>query len=378
MGELVLVNETSRKQVIVRTSIIGIVANVFLAAFKAAIGFMSNSIAIMLDAVNNISDAASSLITIVGTKLAAKEPNKEHPFGYGRIEYMTAISISILVFYAGITSLTESVKQIINPETPDYSTVSLVIVAVAVIVKIVLGQYVKRVGEQVNSDALVNSGEDARLDSVISASTLVAAGIFLMFGVAVEAWLGAIISLVIIKAGVDMLRETVSKILGERNDLELTKSIKETVKSFPGVRGAYDLILNNYGPDAWHGSVHIEVPDTYGASQIDKLSREIIVEVKHKHNVLLTAIGVYSYNTQDEEILKIENKLRDIVFANQFVRQIHGFYVVPKNKTMRFDLVISFEAEDRNAVFREVVDLVQKEFSDYELQAVIDTDFAEE
>ena len=378
MGELVLVNEISRKQVIVRTSIIGIIANVFLASFKAAIGFMSNSIAIMLDAVNNISDAASSLITIVGTKLAAKEPNKEHPFGYGRIEYMTAISISILVFYAGITSLTESVKQIINPETPDYSTVSLVIVAVAVIVKIVLGQYVKRVGEQVNSDALVNSGEDARLDSVISASTLVAAGIFLTFGVAVEAWLGAIISLVIIKAGVDMLRETVSKILGERNDLELTKSIKETVKSFPGVRGAYDLILNNYGPDAWHGSVHIEVPDTYGASQIDKLSREIIVEVKHKHNVLLTAIGVYSYNTQDEEILKIENKLRDIVFANQFVRQIHGFYVVPKNKTMRFDLVISFEAEDRNAVFREVVDLVQKEFSDYELQAVIDTDFAEE
>lgn len=373
-----LVNEISRKQVIVRTSIIGIIANVFLASFKVAIGFMSNSIAIMLDAVNNISDAASSLITIVGTKLAAKEPNKEHPFGYGRIEYMTAISISILVFYAGITSLTESVKQIINPETPDYSTVSLVIVAVAVIVKIVLGQYVKRVGEQVNSDALVNSGEDARLDSVISASTLVAAGIFLMFGVAVEAWLGAIISLVIIKAGVDMLRETVSKILGERNDLELTKSIKETVKSFPGVRGAYDLILNNYGPDAWHGSVHIEVPDTYGASQIDKLSREIIVEVKHKHNVLLTAIGVYSYNTQDEEILKIENKLRDIVFANQFVRQIHGFYVVPKNKTMRFDLVISFEAEDRNAVFREVVDLVQKEFSDYELQAVIDTDFAEE
>ncbi|SDP61453.1 cation diffusion facilitator family transporter [Selenomonas ruminantium] len=147
----------SREKTIVRTSIIGIVANLFLAAFKAFIGFVSNSIAIMLDAVNNISDAASSLITIVGAKLAAREPDKEHLFGYGRIEYMSAIIISVLVFYAGMTSLVESVKQILQPETPDYSTLSLVIVAVAVVVKIILGRYVKAVGEKVNSDALIAS-----------------------------------------------------------------------------------------------------------------------------------------------------------------------------------------------------------------------------
>ena len=128
------------------------------------------------------------------------------------------------------------------------------------------------------------------LDAVISASTLAAAGIFLLFGVPLEAWLGAIISLVIIKAGLDMLKETVSKILGERNDPELAKSIKQTVLSFPGVRGAYDLVLNNYGPDTWHGSIHIEVPDTYGANQLDKLLREIMMEVMKQHRVALTAI----------------------------------------------------------------------------------------
>ena len=370
--------QTSREKVIVRTSIIGIVANVFLAAFKAVIGFMSNSIAITLDAVNNISDAASSLITIVGAKLAAREPDKEHPFGYGRIEYMSAIIISVIVFYAGVTSLIESVKQILQPETPDYSTLSLIIVAVAVVVKIFLGRYVKNVGEQVNSDALVNSGEDARLDSVISASTLVAAGIFLTLQISLEAWLGAIISLVIIKAGIDMLRETLSKILGERNDVELAKSIRKTITAFPGVRGAYDLVLHNYGPDSWQGSIHIEVPDTYGANQLDKMLREIMVEVMQKHNVLLTAIGVYSFNTQDEEISRVEKKLREIAFSHKHVRQIHGFYLTKETKNIRFDLVISFAAENRNAVFAETVAHIQQEFPDYELQVVMDTDFSEE
>ncbi|MCR5438625.1 MAG: cation diffusion facilitator family transporter [Selenomonas sp.] len=370
--------QTSREKVIVRTSIIGIVANVFLAAFKAVIGFLSNSIAITLDAVNNISDAASSLITIVGAKLAAREPDKEHPFGYGRIEYMSAIIISVIVFYAGVTSLIESVKQILQPETPDYSTLSLIIVAVAVVVKIFLGRYVKNVGEQVNSDALVNSGEDARLDSVISASTLVAAGIFLTFHISLEAWLGAVISLVIIKAGIDMLKETLSKILGERNDKELAKSIRKTITAFPGVRGAYDLVLHNYGPDSWQGSIHIEVPDTYGANQLDKMLREIMMEVMQKHNVLLTAIGVYSFNTQDEEISRVEKKLREIAFSHKHVRQIHGFYLTKETKNIRFDLVISFAAENRNAVFAETVAHIQQEFPDYELQVVMDTDFSEE
>ena len=371
-------NEKSREKTIVRTSLIGIIANVFLAAFKAVVGLMSNSIAIILDAVNNISDAGSSLITIVGTKLAGREPDKKHPFGYGRIEYLSAMIISVIVLYAGITSFVESVKQIIHPETPDYNAVPLIIVAVAVAVKILLGRYVKGVGVKVKSDSLINSGEDATLDSVISASTLVAAAIFLLFHVSLEAWLGAIISLVIIKSGIEMLRDTISQILGERNDIELARSIYATAMSFPDVQGAYDLVLNNYGPDTWNGSIHIEVPDTYSADQLDQLIREITMKVLSDHHVLLTAIGVYSVNTQDEEVIRTKEQVRKIVFAHEHVRQMHGFYLLKEQKTMRFDIVISFDAKDRREVYTSVIADVKKAFPDYELQVAMDTDFTEE
>lgn len=370
--------DVSREKTIIKTSIIGIIANVFLAAFKAVVGLMTNSIAIVLDAVNNISDAGSSLITIIGTKLAGKEPDKKHPFGYGRIEYLSAMIIAVIVLYAGITSFVESVKQIIHPETPDYNAVSLIIVAVAVVVKILLGRYVKGVGVKVNSDSLINSGEDATLDSVISASTLVAAGIFLVFHISLEAWLGAVISVVIVKSGIEMLRDTISQLLGERNDKELANGIRDTIMSFPDIQGVYDLVLNNYGPDTWNGSVHIEVPDTYTADRLDQLLREITMKVLSEHHVILTAIGVYSVNTKDEEVIQAKRKVEEIVFSHDYVRQMHGFYLIKDQKTMRFDIVISFDAKDRRNVCSEVVADVQKAFPEYALQVAMDTDFSEE
>ena len=366
-----------RDKKIIKTSIVGIVANVLLAAFKAVIGLLSNSIAVVLDAVNNISDAASSVITIIGTKLAGKPADKKHPFGYGRIEYLTAMIISVIVLYAGVTSLVESVKKIITPETPDYSATSLIIIGVAVLVKIILGRYVKGVGKKVNSSSLINSGEDATLDSVISASTLIAAVIYLTTGVSLEAWLGAIISAVIIKSGVDMLREAISSILGERADVELAKEIKKTVCSFEGVHGAYDLILNNYGPDTFNGSVHIEVPDTFSASQLDELLRAISVKVYMEHNVILTAIGVYSINTKDENAIRMRKEVRDIVFSNEYVMQMHGFYINEEKKTMRLDVVVSFDAPDRKAVYDEITASLKKPYPEYTFQVALDTDFSE-
>lgn len=371
------VQETTREKVVIRTSIIGILANIFLAAFKAVIGLTSNSIAIVMDAVNNISDAASSVITIIGMKLAEKEPDKKHPFGYGRVEYLSAMIISVLVLYAGITAFVESVKKIINPETPDYSAISLIIVGVAVVVKILLGRYVKSAGEKVNSDSLVNSGEDAMLDSIISATTLVAAVIYLTLGFSLEAWLGAVIAIVIIKSGIEMLRDTLSKILGERADADLAKEIKKTVMSFPEVSGAYDLIMHNYGPDSYNGSVHIEVPDTLSADDLDKLIRKITVEVYLKHDVILTAVGVYSINTKDPEAIQVREKIKEIAMANQDVLQVHGFYLDKAEKSIRFDIVVSFDAQDRYEVYREVKENVQKTYPDYSLQVAMDTDFTE-
>lgn len=371
-------NTVSREKIIVRTSVIGIIANVFLALFKAVIGVLTHSIAIVLDAVNNISDAGSSLITIVGTKLASREPDKKHPFGYGRIEYLSAMVISIIILYAGITSFVESVKKIISPTTPDYSVVSLIIVGVAVVVKIVLGRYVKSIGVKVNSDSLINSGEDATLDSIISASTLVAALIFMIFGLSLESWLGALISIVIIKSGLEMLKDTISQILGERSDPELARNIKNTVTEFEGVQGAYDLVLNNYGPDAWNGSIHIEVPDTFSADKLDRLIREIQIAVYNKYRVILTAVGVYSVNTKDEKIAAIEKKVRSIVSSHEHVLQMHGFYLNEETSEMRFDVVISFNAANRRDAYMNIIKDVQNSFPDYKLQVALDTDFSEE
>ena len=366
-----------RGKIIVRTSLLGIGANIFLAAFKAVVGLASRSIAIVLDAVNNITDAASSLITIIGTKIAAKAPDKEHPFGHGRVEYLSSMVIAVLVLYAGIASLTESVKKILHPETPDYSTAALVIVTVAVAVKIALGLYVRRTGEKVHSEALVNSGKDATLDAVISAATLIAALLYLWKGISLESWLAAGISAVIIKAGVDMLRGTISELLGERADAELAQRIKQTVLSFPQVQGAYDLVLHNYGPDTFHGSIHIEVSDTLDAKEIDALVREITYTVYEQHGVILTAVGFYAFNTHDPQAVAMRETVVGLLRNYPEVLQMHGFYVDREKMILRFDVIISFDAQDRQAVYDDICRTVQAAFPGYKTLIVLDTDFSE-
>lgn len=369
--------DSGREKKIVRTSVIGVIANIALAAFKATVGFFSHSIAIVLDAVNNLSDAASSLVTIVGTKLSARAPDKKHPFGYGRIEYLSAMVISVLVLYAGVTSLVESIKKIIHPDVPEYGVASLVIVAVAVVVKILLGTYVKRMGKKTNSDSLVNSGQDALMDSIISAATLVAAIVFLWKGISLEAWLGAVISVFIIKAGFEMLMETLSKVLGERAEPELVRSIKKTVTSFKDVSGAYDLILNNYGPNSFNGSVHIEIPDTYTAGELDSLIRDITGKVYTEHHVLLTAVGIYSVNTKNDESAKMRDAIYKKALSNEHVLQMHGFYVDEETKTIRADAVISFDAPDRAAVYKKVCEEIKSDYPEYTPRIALDFDYSE-
>ena len=367
----------SRDQIIVRTSIIGILANVLLAVLKTVVGLASHSIAIVLDAVNNISDAASSVITIIGTKLAGKKADRKHPFGHGRVEYLSAMIIAILVLYAGITSLTESIKKILHPEAPDYSGVTLLIVAAGVLVKIFLGKYVKSTGEKVGSESLVNSGEDARLDAVISASTLAAAIIYLTAHISLEAILGAVISVIIIKSGVEMLRSTLSEILGERPEPDLVRAVKETVCSFPPVSGAYDLILHNYGPGAFNGSVHIEVPDTCTADQLDLLIRQITEAVYRRHGIALTGVGIYSVNTKDPKAIRMREDIYRMVLAHPHVLQAHGFYVDDKEKTIRLDVVYSFDAPDRQALHKQICSEIQTAYPDYTLSIIADNDFSE-
>ena len=366
-----------RAKIIVETSVIGIIANVLLSAFKAATGLITGSIAVTLDAVNNLSDALSSVITIIGTKLAGKAPDKKHPFGHGRVEYLATMVIAIIVGYAGITSLIESIQKIIDPTIPEYDITAIVIIAVAVVVKILLGLFVKKRGKAVNSEALLDSGQDALLDAVISSSTLAAAIIFLASGVSLEPWLGAVISVIIIKSGIDMLRSTLSQILGERVKKEVSGPLKKTINSFPEVYGVYDLILNNYGPDIFIASAHVEVDDVLTTVEIDSLSRRIAREVYEKHGVLMAAVGVYPHNTKDPEARKIELEIRKMVYAHEGVLQLHGFRLSREEKTIHFDVIIDFDIKDRESVFREISEEVKAKFPEYTFQIVMDFDFTD-
>ena len=365
-----------RDSVIVRTSIIGILTNVFLAAFKAAVGFFSNSIAVTLDAVNNLSDAHSSVITIIGTKLAGRLPDKKHPLGYGRIEYLSSMIVSAIVLYAGITALVESVKKIIHPEAADYSFISLLIIAVAIAVKLILGRFVKSRGEKVNSGALVASGSDASFDAILSASVLASAIIYLATGISLEAFVGAAISVVIIKAGIEMLTETLDDILGQRPDAEVSRQVKKLLAEEPEVRGAYDLIINNYGPSKNIASVHLELPDTMTAEEIDRLIRRVEYKVYHETGVILTGISVYAYNTKNDEAAEIRNRVQQIVMSHDWALQMHGFHVDTADKVMRFDVVMSFDVEPKTGL-EEITAEIREVYPDYTVRITPDTDLSD-
>ena len=366
-----------REKEIIKVSIIGIIANLFLAAFKAAIGALTNSIAITLDAVNNLSDVLSSIITIIGTRIAGRKPDKKHPLGHGRVEYLSAGLIAIIVLYAGITSLVESVKKILNPSEPEYTNIALIIVAVAVVVKLVLGSYVKSKGKKLNSDSLVASGEDARLDAVISASTVVAALIYIFWGVSLESYLAALISLVIIKAGYEMISETLSEIIGERIDKDVIDELKQTIMEFDDVYGVYDVVLHNYGPDTLIGSLHIEVLDTYTAGQLDELQRHLMKAAYDKNNIILAGISVYARNSKDDRAKQDFEKVRRLVMSHKYVLQMHGFYINYEEKIMNFDIILDFDSPDRNEEYLHILSDVNEAFPDFAIGITLDLDVSD-
>ncbi|MDO4834927.1 MAG: cation diffusion facilitator family transporter [Clostridia bacterium] len=365
-----------REKTIVRTSIVGIVTNVLLVGFKAFVGLMSNSIAIILDAVNNLSDALSSVVTIIGAKLGAKQPDKKHPLGYGRIEYLSSMIVAALVLYAGITSLVESIKKIIHPEAADYSTVTLVIISVAIVVKLILGLYVKKQGKKVNSGALVASGSDALFDAILSASVLASAIVYLIWGISLEAYVGVIIAGFIVKAGVEMMIETLNDIIGKREDAETTKELKRVVCEEESVLGAYDVTLFNYGPNKNYGSVHVELPDTLTVDEVDRITRRIQTNVFHKTGVILTGIGVYSHNTSNDAAAQMRNKIQETVLSHAWALQMHGFYADTEQKTIRFDVVVSFDA-DRKEALETLCSEVTALYPEYEVLIVPDVDVAD-
>ena len=369
--------QNSREKVVVKTSVISICSNLLLVGFKATIGFLSNSIAIISDAINNLSDVLSSIITIVGTKLASKTPDRKHPYGYGRIEYVTSLVVSAIVLYAGITALIESVKKIFTPEDVNYNVITLIVLIAGIIVKFTLGLYVKKKGRDIKSDSLVASGTDAFNDAILSISVLASAIIYMIFNINLEAYVGTLVSIFIIKTGIELIKKSVNNVLGTRIESRLANSIKHEVLKEEKVQGAFDLILTDYGPNKYLGSIHIEVPDTLSVSDIDKISRNITKRVLKKYGVLLHTIGVYSINTKDNDIIETRKLVEKIVFAHKEILQMHGFYLDVKDKTLSLDIIIDFNAHNHEKIYQDIYDKIQKLFKDYKINITLDVDVSD-
>lgn len=368
--------EDSRSRQIIRVSRNGIIVNVLLVIFKIAVGAAAGSIAVILDAVNNFSDALSSVITIAGTKLAGKAPDKKHPYGHGRIEYIAALLVAVIVLIAGLTSLKESVTRILHPADTDFTVISAIIIAVAVAAKVLLGRYFLAKGKEYHSGSLSASGTDALFDAVVSFATLVSAIISMVFSVNIEGWLGAVIALLILKAGWEIISDTVWDIVGKRSDESLSKQVRAIVTDFPQVHGAFDLILHSYGPENHYGSVHIEVDDSMTAAEIDDLTRQIVPKVYTECGVLLT-VGIYAHNTTSGEAAEIRKAIKNAIAGDPEIMQMHGFYFAAQQHLVSFDLVFDFSAKEPGDRIEQIRQTLSEQFPDYRFVINLDRDFSD-
>ncbi|MBQ5354298.1 MAG: cation transporter [Clostridia bacterium] len=364
-----------RSAKIIRVSVIGIGANLALAAFKAAVGALAGSVAVVLDAVNNLSDAFSSVVTIIGTKLAGRPPDRKHPYGHGRVEYISSVTIAVLVLLAGFAAFREALGAVIHGTTADYSVLTLVVVGAAVLVKFFLSRFVKKSGEALHSEALAASGTDAFFDALVSAATLVGAAVGMLTGLSVDGWLGLFISVMIVKAGFEILMESLSNIIGTRVDGELTKAIRDRINETEGVLGTYDLILHRYGPEKLIGSAHVEVSDRLTAREIHKLTRSISAAVYREFGIVLT-VGIYAANDEDEECAALRKSVDEIVAHHPEVLGIHGFYADPGTGRVSFDLLMDFSSASKD-VYQHICDEVRQAHPDYTFDIVLDNDFSD-
>ncbi|MCR5821794.1 MAG: cation diffusion facilitator family transporter [Bacteroidales bacterium] len=365
-----------RHSQIIRTSWVGIGANVLLAAFKAVVGLIAGSVAIVMDAVNNLSDALSSVITIVGTKLSQRPPDREHPFGFGRVEYFSAIIIALIVLAAGVASLAESVKKIFVPTEPSYTTVTLIVIIVAIAVKLILGRYVKHKGQHLKSDALVASGSDALFDAIITLATLVSAGIMLMWNVSIDGYLGAAISLLIIKAGFEMLASPINELLGKKVSPELTRQIKHDVAEIEGVHGVFDLILHNYGPDVMIGSLHIGIDDNMSAHDIHGLSRRIVTLMYERYRIIMT-VGIYANATGKGAVAELQSVVMQRLSSRKEIVQVHGFYYSEPEHLLSVDVVPDISVRDDAVLVSSLTSDLQTIVPDLQIIIVVDHNYSD-
>ena len=364
----------SREGIISSTSILGILVNLLIAAVKVILGTLSSSIAIISEGINNASDALTSVLTLVGTKLAGKKPDRKHPFGYGRIEYLTSLIIAVLIIVTGAETLISAVKLIFHPAEVEISYVALAAVAISAVVKFFLGIYTMRQGKKADSGALTAVGLDCRNDSFVSIVTIVSALIFLIFRFSVDAYVGVFMALIILKAGIEVLAETVSDLLGKPGDAELAAEIYKEVRATEGVVNAADMMLHNYGPDAYSGSVNVEMDHELTVGQVYEILHELQLRIMHEQKVTMV-FGIYAVDNDSEEIRGIRMAVGDFVKTHAHIVSFHAIYLDPGSDRIYCDLVVDYDLKDWDALREEFLGYMAQRYPGREVELTVETEY---
>ncbi|MCQ2540957.1 MAG: cation diffusion facilitator family transporter [Lachnospiraceae bacterium] len=367
-------NPNSREGIITTTSWLGILTNLLVASVKIIIGALASSIAIVSEGVNNAADVFSSVITLVGTKLATKHPDEKHPFGYGRIEYLTGLVISVLILVTGIEMLSNSINLIFHPEELNISYFSLAIVFVSAIVKFVLGKYTIKQGKKADSSALEGVGVDSCNDSYASIITIVAALVFLIFHFSIDAFAGVITSLLIVKAGFDILKDTLGEIVGRPGDEELAKKLFNEIIKTEGIIGAADMMLHNYGPDAWSGSINVEIDHKESVGELYQRIHNLQLRIMREYHVVMV-FGIYAVDNDNEYVKELRSNIGKFVLDEKDVKSFHAVYIEPDTNKIYCDLVVTYDLRDWDDLRVKFIDYIKALYPEKELELTIETEF---
>lgn len=344
-------------------SVVGIFCNVLLFSVKLAIGLILSSLAVTADAFNNLSDAASSIISFVGVKMAGKPADAEHPFGHGRIEYIAALIVSFLVIEVGFTFFKSSISKIMHPEEITFDPVPFIILILSILVKLWMAFFNNKLGKRIDSKVMLATAADSLGDVITTSATVISIVICHFTSINVDAIAGLIVSGIVIWSGVSIAKDTLEPLIGQRVPSELYQKITDMVESYEGIVGAHDLIVHNYGPNRSMATIHAEVPNDVSIETSHEIIDRIERDAKKELNILLV-IHMDPVEMRDKEVLELRDKTSHIVHALDPELHFHDFRVLKENeqKNLIFDLVVpdSYTEKDANRVMHQLIALLHE------------------
>ena len=356
---------------------VGILSNVFLFAVKIAVGLLSGSISIIADAINNLSDSGSSLMTIIGFKLASKPADKEHPFGHERMEYLTGLFVSAAIIIIGFELLTSSFDKLFSPEPTQYTVISVAVLVLSIAVKLIQGRFYRNVGKRINSEALSATAQDSFNDVISTAAVLVGAVITMLTKLDLDGYIGIAVALFIMYSGVKLVIETADPLIGKAPDKELVDKIVSNIKKYDGILGIHDLMIHSYGADRCFASVHAEVP-----AERDILeSHEIIDNIEHDFKTNLNIhliIHLDPVVTDCEETNDAHELVYNVVKSISPNITMHDFRVVfgKGHSNLIFDVCVPYGFEHSDEELCYLIDKrVKEKRPDFNTVVTVDKQF---